>query len=314
MTSSRDSQTPRRILCLGMPVRDMTYRVQDVPARGTKIQATQFDEICGGNAPNAAVAIARLGGLARLAGPIGDAHETGTAFIFDRLKGEGIETRHILHVPGTVTPISTILIDATGERTAVTYRDPRLWTVELPASDTLLDGVDAVLGENRCARFITALCAAARALGIPVVIDADRAMTADEPLLAVSSHVIFSAEALRATAGEDDLAKALARLSLLTPAFLGVTDGERGTFWRDAGTARHTPAFRVQAVDTLGAGDVFHGAFALAIAEAAELAPALLFASAAAALKSSRFGGAFAAPHRLEVEAFLTRERGAGEA
>ncbi|MDR3469183.1 MAG: PfkB family carbohydrate kinase [Xanthobacteraceae bacterium] len=299
---------PRRILCLGMPVLDMTFRVADVPVRGAKIQASRLDRICGGNAPNAAVAIARLGGRARLAGPMGDAGEHGMEFVSDQLGPEGIETQHLVHVAGAVTPVSTILIDATGERTGITYRDPTLWTVELPASDLLLDGVDAILTENRCASFVVATCAAARDRGLAVVVDADRAMPADEPLLQVATHVIFSAEALRATAGADDLTAALRRLAGLTKAFLAVTDGDQGAFWLDRdGAAHHTPAFHVQAVDTLGAGDVFHGAFALAIAEGSDLEPALRFAAAAAALKCSRFGGAFAAPQRPEVEAFLTR-------
>jgi len=62
----------------------------------------------------------------------------------------------------------------------------------------------------------------------------------------------------------------------------------------------------VHTVDTLGAGDVFHGAFALAITEKQELRQALRFASAAAALKCTRFGGAFAAPQRAEVEELLS--------
>ena len=67
-----------------------------------------------------------------------------------------------------------------------------------------------------------------------------------------------------------------------------------------------SPAFPVHTVDTLGAGDVFHGAFALAITEKQELRQALRFASAAAALKCTRFGGAFAAPQRAEVEELLS--------
>ena len=110
------------------------------------------------------------------------------AFIFDRLEGEGIETRHILHVPGTVTPISTILIDATGERTAVTYRDPRLWTVELPASDTLLDGVDAVL-DREPLRPLHHRAVRRRPRARHPGGDRRRPRhAADEPLLAVSSH------------------------------------------------------------------------------------------------------------------------------
>jgi sulfofructose kinase len=291
-----------------MLVRDMTFHVEDVPARGEKIQASQFETISGGNGPNAAVAIARLGGKVRLAGPTGDAAEAGTEFIYDQLRREGIDLQYIVHVEGAVTPISTILIDPAGERTGITYRDPRLWSVELPASEILLDGVDAILAESRCARFIAALCVDARARGIPVVVDADRVMPTDDPLLRTASHLIFSAEALRATAGADDLAEALARLAPMTSAFLGVTNGDQGAVWFDAdGSARHTPAFQVKAVDTLGAGDVFHGAFTLAIAEGSALEPALRFAAAAAALKCSRFGGAFGAPQRHELHAFLAR-------
>jgi len=72
-----------------------------------------------------------------------------------------------------------------------------------------------------------------------------------------------------------------------------------------------TPAFPVHTVDTLGAGDVFHGAFALALTEKQDLREALRFASAAAALKCTRFGGAFAAPQRAEVEALLGQSQGA---
>jgi len=71
----------------------------------------------------------------------------------------------------------------------------------------------------------------------------------------------------------------------------------KGTIWLDAyGGLQETPALPVDAVDTLGACDIFHGAFALATAEGMELRQALRFASAAAALKRTRFGGAFAAP------------------
>src|ERR1700737_3801098 len=83
-----------RILCIGIPVRDLTFRVSGVPGRGSKENATHFDEICGGNALNAAIAIARLGGRASLCGPMGDARETSTRFIFEKLAHEGIEPKN----------------------------------------------------------------------------------------------------------------------------------------------------------------------------------------------------------------------------
>jgi len=93
------------------------------------------------------------------------------------------------------------------------------------------------------------------------------------------------------------------------------TRGAQGTLWLDEQhKLRETPAFPVHTVDTLGAGDVFHGAFALAITESQDIPSALRFASAAAALKCTRFGGAFAAPQRAEVEQLLSHGQAANPA
>jgi sulfofructose kinase len=299
-----------RILCIGIPVRDLTFRVAGVPARGSKENANHFEEICGGNSLNAAIGIVRLGGRASMCGPMGDAKETASRYIFDQLGHEGIETQHIVHMAGLVTPISGIMIDPSGERTIVTFRDPELWKVRLPRADALLDDCAAILVESRCAEFSTELCAEARRRGIPVVVDVDRAMSLSEGLLTASSHLVFSSEPLQETAGVDDDGAALKKIAKLTPSFLAGTRGARGTIWLDdQGGVQETPAFPVHTVDTLGAGDVFHGAFALAITEGQDVEQALRFASAAAALKCTRFGGAFAAPQRAEVEALLAQGR-----
>ena len=299
------SKKPLRILCIGMPVRDLIFRVDDVPTRGTKKRATHFTELTGGNALNAAVAISRLGGCVRMSGPMGHAGEKTTGHMFDDMKREGIENA-LVHMPGLVTPISSIMIDPSGERTIVTYRDPQLWKVKLPDAELLLKDCDAVLTENRCAEFVTDLCVEARSHDIPVIVDADRVMSLSEGLLVASSHIIFSAEALHATAGITDDTDALRKVADLTPGFLAVTNGAQGTLWLDAQWQPHrVPSFPVHTVDTLGAGDVFHGAFALAVAEEQPIPDALQFASAAAALKCTRHGGAFASPQRVEVERLL---------
>ena len=299
------TKVPPRILCIGLPVRDLTFRV-NVPARGSKENATHFDEICGGNALNAAIGIVRLGGRASICGPMGDSRETSSRYIFDKLAQEGIETNHLIHMPDLVTPISAIMIDDTGERTIVTFRDPELWKVKLPPTELLLEDCAAILTESRCAPFCTELCAEAVKRGIPVVVDVDRAMSMREGLLTASSHLVFSSEPLQQTADVTDDGQALQKLAKLTPSFLAGTRGPQGTIWlNEKGGLEETPAFPVHTVDTLGAGDVFHGAFALAITEKQELRQALRFASAAAALKCTRFGGAYAAPQRTEVEAFL---------
>ncbi len=299
---------PPRILCIGIPVRDLTFRIQELPARGFKVNASHFGEIAGGNALNAAIGIVRLGGRASMCGPMGDSRETTSRYIFDKLAHEGIDTKHIIHMPGLVTPISSIMIDPSGERTIVTFRDPELWKVRLPSAGILLEDCDAVLIESRCAEFCTDICAEARRRDIPVIVDADRTMSLREGLLTASSHLVFSSEALQSTAGIADDAEALKKIAKLTPSFVAGTSGAQGTLWLDEHhNLQQTPAFPVHTVDTLGAGDVFHGAFALGITEGQDLPAALRFASAAAALKCTRFGGAFAAPQRAEVEELLAR-------
>src|SRR5712691_9361549 len=301
---------PPRILCIGMPVRDLTFRIEELPERGFKENATHFDEICGGNALNAAIGIVRLGGRASICGPMGDARETSSRYIFDKLAHEGIDTKHIVRMPGLVTPISNIMIDPSGERTIVTFRDPELWKVHLPDADELLEDCHAILTENRCAEFCTDLCVEARRRGIPVIVDVDRTMSMREGLLTASSHLVFSSEPLQETAGVADDGEALKKIAKLTPSFLAGTRGAQGTIWLDEHqNLQQTPAFPVHTVDTLGAGDVFHGAFALAITEKQWLLEALRFASAAAALKCTRFGGAFAAPQRAEVDELLSHDQ-----
>jgi sulfofructose kinase len=117
--------------------------------------------------------------------------------------------------------------------------------------------------------------------------------------------VIFSAEALRATTRLDDLLAALAVIASVAPGFLAVTNGPDGVWWLENERPRHLAAFSIDAMDTLGAGDTFHGAFALALVEGCDLDQAMRFAAAAAALKCTRFGGISGTPTRREVDAFL---------
>ena len=78
---------------------------------------------------------------------MGDERETSSRFIFEQLAHEGIESNHIVHMPGLVTPISAVMVDPSGERTIVTFRDPELWKVRLPSTETLLEDCAAILTE-----------------------------------------------------------------------------------------------------------------------------------------------------------------------
>jgi sulfofructose kinase len=295
------------ILCAGMAVLDEVFHVREFPAPDTKAEATEFFAVGGGNAANAAVAIARLGARVAFAGPIGG--PSGEDAVGDRvmkaLGAEGIDCSGCVRLAGARTPISAILLSAQGERTIANYRDKRLDLVTPADPDRLVADIDVLLVDNRYPAFVTPICRAARRRGLAVVIDADKATVETDPLFALGSHVIFSGDCLRRTTGIDDLAAALSRMAQFTDAFLAATNGSSPVLWREGEAIRVMPVFEVAAIDTLAAGDVFHGAFTLSFAEGRGIAEAMRFAAAAAGLKCTRFGGATGAPRRREVEALL---------
>jgi sulfofructose kinase len=296
------------ILCAGMAVLDEVFHVREFPAPDTKAEATEFIAIGGGNAANAAVAIARLGGKVAFAGPIGG--PAGEDAVGDRvvksLAAEGIDCGGLVRLDGARTPISAIILNAQGERTITNHRDKRLDAVAPPDPDRLVADIDVLLVDNRYPNFVTPICQAARRRGLAVVVDADKATVEADPLFVVATHVIFSGDCLRGTTGIEDLAAGLARVAQYTDAFLAATNGPKPVLWREGQAIREMTVYDLAVVDTLAAGDVFHGAFTLAFAEGRVLAEAMRFAAAAAGLKCTRFGGATGAPRRDEVEALLT--------
>jgi sulfofructose kinase len=299
-----------KILCAGIAVQDIVMRVESFPAPGAKVLASEFIITGGGCAANAALAVARLNGRAAFAGPLGGGNDAVSNRILADLKAEDVDCAGVKRIDGGTASVSLILLDAAGEKTIATRRGVGLGNVLPDDADALVKDADAVLVDNRFPEFVTALCRAARAHRIPLVIDLDLATKPDDPLLALGSHVIASSEALRATTGLEDLAAALKRLADHVSSFVAVTDGPNGVTWLEDGTLRHMPAFKVQAIDSLAAGDAFHGAFTLKLAEGRDLANALRFASATAALKCTHFGGAAGAPRRAEVDAFLKSKGG----
>jgi sugar/nucleoside kinase (ribokinase family) len=295
------------ILCAGIIVLDEVFLVEHFPQPDGKVNARGYFSVNGGCAANAAVAIARLGGAASLCGPLGGppGQDANGDRVLAALEREHVDCSNCVRIAGCASPLSAIFIDARGDRMITTYRDDRIASAQPPDPTGLVASPDAVLADNRFPDFVQPICAAAQARGLIVVLDADKPTQVGDPLLRMATHVVFSSESLRATAGTDDLATALFRVGDATEAFLAVTDGSKDVLWRDGNALRRSPAYPVKAVDTLGAGDVFHGAFALALAEGRDLGFAMRLASAAAALKCSRLGGSAGAPKRDEVEAFM---------
>jgi sulfofructose kinase len=225
--------------------------------------------------------------------------------ISSELLAHGVDCGNLRRCPGCSSSASAVIVDARGERMIVNHLDPALpadpsW---LPAAERV--GAAAVLADTRWPEGALAALRAAREAGLPAVLDADRPIPSDGELLRAATHVAFSADALADYTGVADPARGLERAASELTGWCGVTVGRDGVLAQAGGELRHYPGFDVPVVDTLGAGDVWHGAFALALAEGRDEAAAVRFASAAAALKVQRKGGRSGAPTRAELDSFL---------
>lgn len=299
-----------RILCAGIIVLDEVFRVEEFPQPDGKVQAKGFFVVNGGCAANAAVAVARLGGRVALAGPMGgpEGEDDNGDRVLKALARDNIDCTFCQRIDGMATALSAIFMNARGDRTIVTYRDERVATTRPNDPNAMVAGADAVLVDNRYPDFVLPICEAARARNLPVLLDGDRPTVEDDPLFGLATHVIFSSECLRATTGVTDLGEGLTRIARKTGAFLAVSNGPGDIIYLEDGGLRHSPVFKITAVDTLGAGDAFHGGFLLALAEGRSVADAMRFGSAVAGIKCTRIGGAAGCPTRAEVEALLAAQ------
>jgi sulfofructose kinase len=290
------------VLCLGIATQDHVFALQHIPFHAEKYRAKDFETIGGGVAANAAVAVARLGGKARLATRVGD--DGVGRMILAELESCDVDCGLSKIVRGRRSAVSAVLIDAQGERLVVSYADPQMPEDIEHLPQRLPTGVAAVLADTRWEAAAKHGFAIARRANRIAVFDVDRAPR-DAESLKSATHIVFSAQAIRELTGRDSVEDALADLGHSLPGWLAVTDGNRGTFLLEGKRVLNVPTFQVAAVDTLGAGDVYHGALALALGEGNDTREAVRFASAAAAIKCTRFGGRKGAPTRAEVDAFL---------
>jgi sulfofructose kinase len=308
----------KRVLCVGHAVQDFVFRTPRLPHGAEKHRATGFASVGGGPAATAAVAIARLGGAARLVARVG-ADPIAEA-IRGELEAYGVDCRHLRRFAGHQSSVSAVFVDDAGERLIVNHADPAMPADPAWLADAVtLDDIDAVLADTRWPAGGEHLLSRARQAGLPAVLDADVPVPREGDLLAAATHVAFSAAGLRDFSGCADTHDALgfalqdyARRSrqwccvTLGGAGVLVADGRASrTASPDAPSLQRAAAFAVTPVDTLGAGDVWHGAFALALAEGATEPAAVRAASAAAAIKVTRHGGRAGAPARVERDALL---------
>jgi sulfofructose kinase len=291
------------VICVGHCTRDYIVNVAEIPKQPVKFRALDWSEIGGGPAATASVAVARLDGHAVICGRVGD-DDVGVA-IRTELESEGVDTAWLRTLQHCRSPRSMVLVDAQGERLLAAFIDPAF----PPNADWLtVDLQGVLLVDLLWPAGALRMLEKAKAAGLPSVVDADATgrTSPDEvaAILAPATHCIFSRTGLAQHSGETEIEKGLRVISMRHGGYVGVTDGEHGYYWLEAGALRHMPARPVVAVDTNGAGDAFHGAFALGLARGQNERQAAEFATNVAALKCTRSGGRAGLPTAIEVTQF----------
>jgi sulfofructose kinase len=299
-----------RVACVGHAALDQVFEVEAIPVEPTKTLAHRLVLRAGGMSLHASIAAARLGARVRLLGRVGD--DAAAAFLRERLVAEGVQSEGLQSVRGASTSTAAVIVDAHGARQIYIHRGTAL--ERAPALDTRqLEGADVVLADPRWPDGAAAALHWARAHGVPSLLDADVApLPVLQRLVPLARWVAFSEPGLALwSRGRATREAALADVRAQGPSLALVTLGADGALWLDGtgAAAHHVKPPRVRALDTTGAGDVFHAALALALVEGRGIDAAVRWACAAAACKCERGFGVEAAPTRNQLRRWLARRR-----
>lgn len=293
-----------KIACIGIAVQDRIYYVDRLPADGGKYVALDYKEVGGGPAATAAVAIAKLGAQVDFIGRVGD-DATGQTLLAE-LEREGVNTALTKVYANARSSQSAVLVDGQGERIIINHQSPDLLTDADWLDDIDFSVYDLVLADVRWHSGAEKAFSLARRAGVTTLLDADMTPQDITPLVKLADHAAFSDPGLQKMTGESDFNQALIQAAAVTAGTAYVTRGKSGCCWLEQDEVRHQPGFKVNVIDTTGAGDVFHGALAVAIAEKMPLEQAVRFANAVAALKCTRPGGRAGIPNRDQIDEFLS--------
>jgi sulfofructose kinase len=293
------------VICVGHAALDYVYRIEAFPPVPTKVRSLEHIESGGGMAANAAAAIARLGGKVELWSRTGG--DSAGERIHRFLAADGVDITHVRTFEHARSSTSAVIVDNSGERLIIGERDHAMPMESNWLPLERIAGAAAVLSDLRWVEGTRDAFQEARAKGVPTLLDADLGgggLLAE--FLHLADYAIFSAPALDAFVPGSDRRAQLASVLAAGVRHAGVTRGAEGYFWlSQSGAAGQQAAYPAEIVDTTGAGDAFHGAFAWGLANGRSAAECARIAAAVAALKCRRLGARAGLPTRAELDEFL---------
>ena len=302
-----------QVIGIGAALFDMLMTAGTFPEEDTKIEGISTKIQCGGPCATALVALAKLGVSAEYMGTVGD--DMYGRYILGEFRKYGVDVSKVHVVPGAVSFHSFVLCNVkNASRTCIWNKG----SVPMPQKEDIdLDVLkNAAYLHMDGHQLDTAVYAArkAREYGVKTSLDAGGVYPGIERLLPFIDILIPSEEFAQKLTGKADACEAAAILEKrYHPEILLITQGAKGGFlWKNEKSIRYR-AFKVNAIDTNGAGDTFHGAFLAGRLKGMDVLEAAEFASAVSALKCTRFGAQEGIPGLEEAENFLKQQEAVSE-
>jgi ribokinase len=298
-----------RICVVGAFNLDLVFWAERRPRRGESLMGQRFAMFPGGKGFNQAVAAARLGAEVAMVGRLGT-DPFAEPFV-EMLSAEGIEARYVVRDSEEGTGVASPVVEAGGENSIVFVprANRRLSPADIEAAAPAIQASDAVLFQLETPADASLRAAEmARAVGALIVFNPAPAIGIPEGLWRLCDVVVPNEVEVAMAAGErrDDPALAARRLLERGVGAVVVTLGEQGALLVTSESEQHFPAYVVEPVDSVAAGDAFCGALTVRLAEGAALSDAVSFANAAGALAVTVAGAAPSMPARTAVEALLS--------
>ncbi len=309
--SDEEQERERRFIVavvgIGQCAWDILAVIDNFPQPDTKKEVLVWEEQGGGPVATALAALSRFGVLCRFYGVTGDDREG--AAIQQSLVGEGIDVTGLVKRSKASSQTAFIAIDKSmGTRTIFWKRpsgDP-LRVEELPPD--FLKGAEFLLLDGLMKDVSLFAASQARKAGIPVLLDAGRVREGMIELARLCDYVVGSEEFAKELGWKDDAGLFGQEVRKLGFGITTITLGSRGSVTFIDDEIIFCPAFRVEAVDTTGAGDVFHGGYLYGLLQKWSIKDTVRFASAVAAMKCRKLGGRAGIPRLFEVQQFLQEQ------
>jgi ribokinase len=303
----------KKIVVIGSSNTDMIIKIDRIPARGETVIGGRFSTAPGGKGANQAVAAARAGGDVAFVARVGNdmfGQEALAGFI-----NEGIDVTYVTTDTEAPSGIACIIVDENGENSiaVASGANANLSPGDIACAHDSITSADILIMQLEIPiETVVAAAKIAHGNGVKVILNPAPAQALSEDILKTVSILTPNESETELLTGisiqtEDDARNATEVLLGRGVETVLVTLGANGVIVATGDQFDKIPAFKVNPVDTTAAGDVFNGALAVALAEGKELAGAVMFANAAAAISVTRLGAQPSAPTRREVDEFLTR-------